>query len=368
MKILMINSVSGIRSTGRICTDIAEGMIAEGHEVKIAYGREDVPEKYRPLAVRIGSKRSERVNALKSRLFDNEGFNCKRTTKRFLRWAEQYDPDLLWLHNLHGYYLNLKLLFDWIKSRPSMKVKWTLHDCWAFTGHCSHFITAGCDKWQTHCDACPQKKGYPTSVLLSRARRNFDRKRECFLGVKDMTLITPSHWLANLARQSFLKDYPIEVVHNKINTEVFRPTPSDFRERYGLTDRRIVLGVATAWSASKGLSDFVRLSELLPDVYRIVLVGITPETAKTLPERILTIPRTNNATELAEIYTAADVFVNPSRQETFGLTTLEAISCGTPAIVYSGTACEEVVNTYGGGVAVSPSADAILVEIEKIFK
>ena len=348
MRVLMINVVCGIRSTGRICTDLAAGLEAEGHEVRIAYGRETVPEQYRKYAVRIGNDWDVRLHGVRSRTLDQHGLGSRGATRRFLAWADEYDPDLLWLHNIHGYFINYELLFDWIKGRPDMQVKWTLHDCWAFTGHCSHFTAVKCDRWKTGCERCPEKKRYPASLLLDNSKDNYARKRAAFTGVKNMTLITPSRWLADLVKESFLREYPVEVHYNTIDTDVFKPTPGDFRERYGLTDKKIVLGVASVWTDRKGLDDFVELSKMLDDDYKIVLVGLTPRQIKALPPKILGLPRTNSTRELAEIYTAADVFVNPSKEETFGLTTVEAISCGTKAIVYKGTACEEIVGTKKG--------------------
>ena len=366
MKVLFINSVCGIRSTGRIVAQLAEDYIKSGHECRIAYGREEVPENLRPMAIRIGSELSVKQNAVQARLLDNEGLNAKRATKQFLKWANSYNPDVLWLHNIHGYYLNIELLFDWIKSRPQMQVKWTLHDCWAFTGHCSYFSFADCDRWQYGCGNCCQTKKYPTSLFLDSSESNFRRKKQAFCGVKDMTLITPSKWLADLVKKSFLNEYPVEVSYNTIDTKVFSPTPSDFRQRYGLNDSKIVLGVAAIWDERKGLADFLKLSSLLPSDYAVVLVGISSEEIKNCPSSVIGIPPTNSARELAEIYTAADVFVNPSKEETFGLTTLEALSCGTPAIVYKDTACEEIANLYGG-IVVEQSVQALKVAIEQII-
>ncbi len=365
MKVLFINSVCGIRSTGRIVAQLAEDYIKNGHECRIAYGREEAPEALQPISVHIGSESDVKVNAVLARLLDNEGFNAKRATKKFLNWANTYNPDILWLHNLHGYYLNIELLFDWIKSRPQMQVKWTLHDCWAFTGHCSYFSFVGCDRWQYGCGGCCQSKKYPASLFLDSSENNYQRKRQAFCGVKDMTLITPSNWLADLVKQSFLKEYPVEVCYNTIDTEIFSPTPSDFRNRYGLNNRKIVLGVASVWDERKGLADFFELSSLLPKDYAVVLVGITDQEKQKCPPSVVCIPPTNSAKELAEIYTAADVFVNPSKEETFGLTTLEALSCGTPAIVYKNTACEEVACMYGG-IVVDQSVQAIKKAIEEL--
>lgn len=358
MRVLMINSVCGIRSTGRICTDLAEEFLAEGHEVKIAYGRESVPDKYKEISIRIGNRMDIYMSAVKARLLDNEGFNSVRATKEFLKWANEYNPDLLWLHNLHGYYINIDLLFKWVKSRPNMQVKWTLHDCWAFTGHCPHFSAIKCDKWKVQCENCPQKDIYPSSIYVDKSKTNYIRKKECFLGVKDMTLVTPSNWLANLVRDSYLFKYPIEVQYNKVDNTIFKPTQSDFREKYNLQDKKIVLGVATAWGERKGLNDFIELSKMLDTNYKIVLVGLTKKQINKLPKEILGIERTNNLSELAAIYTVADVFVNPSREETFGMTTVEAELCGTTAIVYKNTACEEIIKIYGG-IAVWENIDIL---------
>ena len=234
MKILMVNVSCGTGSTGRICTELADSFESSGHEVKIAYGRDEVPEKFRKYAVKIGTDLDVKLHGAKVRLFDACGFGSKRATRKFIRWADSYNPDLLWLHNLHGYYINIDGLFKWIKARPKMKVKWTLHDCWAFTGHCAYFTMAGCVKWKTHCEDCPQKDAYPASVLFDNSTINFNKKKALFTGIYDMTLITPSKWLANLVKDSFLREYPVEVVYNTIDVGVFKPTPSDFRKKHGI--------------------------------------------------------------------------------------------------------------------------------------
>ena len=334
MKVLFINGVCGIRSTGRIVTDLAEKYISQGHEVRIAYGRERVPEKYGTIAYRIGRESSVWTNALRARLLDNEGFNCLGQTKKFIQWANTYDPDVVWLHNLHGYYIHIEQLFQWIKSRPDMKVYWTLHDCWAFTGHCAHFSLAGCGKWKTRCQNCGLSGSYPRSIFRDRSEENFLRKREAFRGVKNMQLITPSHWLAELVKESFLGEYPVEVVHNEIDTGIFKPTESNIRGRLGLEDKKIVLGVASAWNDSKGFSDFLKLAGMLEDPYRILLVGLTKQQLKKLPDKIAGIARTDSAAQLAQIYTAADVFVNLTYEDTYPTVNLEAQACGTPCLTY----------------------------------
>lgn len=343
MKILFINSVCGVGSTGRICCELAEKCSADGNECKIAYGRGEVPQEYRKFAVPIGGTLNVLWHGFLTRLFDKHGFASKRATARFLRWADEYDPDVLWLHNIHGYYLNIEMLFAWIKSRPQMQVKWTLHDCWAFTGHCAYFSFVECEQWKTKCSHCPQKHKYPASIM-SAACKNFERKRAAFSGVKNMTIITPSQWLADLAKQSFLQEYPVEVSRNTINTSVFKPTPSDFRNRYGLENKIMILGVASVWDERKGLNDFLRLAEAADDHFAIVLVGLNNKQAKTLPTNIIGIPRTNSEQELAEIYSAADVLFNPTYEDNYPTVNLEAEACGTRVISYCAGGAPETLH------------------------
>ena len=367
MKVFQINSVCGIRSTGRICTDLAEVLRLQGHESIIAYGRESVPEKYKDISYRIGTDFGVKINALKARIFDNEGFNAKRATRKLINQIKKYDPDVIHLHNLHGYYLNIEILFDYLK-KSDKPVVWTLHDCWAFTGHCSYFDFVGCDKWQTECSKCPQKKGYPTSKCRDRSKKNYFQKKAAFTGVRNLTIVTPSKWLKDMVKLSFLKEYEVEVIPNGIDLTVFKPSPSDFRERYGIVNKKIILGVASVWDKRKGLQDFIELSKILDDEYKIVLVGLTEKQKKSLPESIIGITKTNNVKELAEIYTAADVFFNPSVEETMGLTTVEAFACGTPAITSNKTAVPEVVTENSGIVLDDLNTEQVVSVISRIKK
>ena len=345
MKVLLINSVCGIGSTGKIVGALAEDFAARGHEAVIAYGRDStVPERYQKFAHRIGADLDVKVSALRTRLLDDHGFANASATRKFLKWAESYDPDLLWLHNIHGYYIHVGMLFEWIKSRPHMQVKWTLHDCWAFTGHCAYFTMAGCEKWKQGCGNCPQKGGYPASGLLDNSRGNYKRKKETFTGVKNMALVTPSQWLADLTKESYLKEYPVEVCHNTIDREVFKPTPGDFRQRYGLEHKRIILGIASVWDTRKGLADFLALRKLLDENCAIVLVGLTEKQIESLPKGIVGISRTHDIRELAEIYTAADVLFNPTYEDNYPTVNLEAESCGTRVITYDTGGCAETIH------------------------
>ena len=367
MRYLFINTVADYGSTGTIVMQNAERLIQEGHEICIAYGRGDPDRRDGVQYIKIGNSLSVNAHSLKARLLDRGGFGSRSATLRFVRQAEQYAPDVIWLHNLHGYYLDIRVLFRWLKAHPERKVRWTLHDCWAFTGHCSHFSFIDCRKWQTQCRRCPQTKRYPKSILLDNSRRNFDDKKRAFLGVADMTLHPVSHWLEDLVKKSFLGGYPIEVMYNEVNKEIFRPRESDFRSRYGLEDKRVILGVAGKWNDRKGLYDFYTLAEKLPGEYRVALAGLNARQLEALPSGIVGIAEVNDPIRLAEIYTAADLYVNLSRQETFGMTTLEAVCCGTQAIVLRGTACEEIALQHDG-IVVDPSVDAVIRAIEDYFR
>lgn len=342
MRVLQINSVCGIRSTGRICTDIAAVLERHGYDCKIAFGRETVPAQHQKYAHRIATPWDNRIDALKSRIFDNTGFNSERITKRFIRWMREYDPDIIHLHNIHGYYVNVEALFQALKEMDK-PVIWTLHDCWSFTGHCSHFELIGCQKWRAGCYRCPKVHAYPKSWFLDHSGKSYARKKACFTGVKNLTIVTPSRWLADLVKQSFLKEYDVQVIPNGIDLNVFQPMPGTFREDYHLNGKKIVLAVASAWGRSKGLDDLFKLADMLGDGYRVVIVGLKPEQMRRLPENVTGIERTNHVRQLAQIYTAADIFVNPTYQDTYPTVNLEAQACGTPVITYrSGGSSESV--------------------------
>ncbi len=336
-KALFVNAVCGIRSTGRIVIDCARELEKEGYEVKIAYSRENVPQECQNYAVRIGNKIDVYWHAFMTYVFDQRGLWSRNATRRFLKWADEFNPDVLWLHNIHDYVINLKLLFEWIKSRPQMEVRWTQHDCWAFTGGCMHFVTRTCDQWKTHCVKCPKKEvvqGMSHLPVVHREEKNYNQKKRLFTKVKKMKLVAPSQWMADQIRQSFLGEYPIEVHYNTVDLGIFKPTDSSFRKKYGLENKKIILGVASAWSRSKGLFDFYKLSEILDNSYQIVLVGLTPSQLKSMPCNIIGIERTDSKQELAEIYSAADVFFNPTYADTYPTVNLEAEACDTRVITY----------------------------------
>lgn len=269
-----------------------------------------------------------------TRLFDRMGFYSKKDTANLLARLDEINPDVVHMHNIHGYWVNIEMLFDWLAKRRC-QVRWTLHDCWALTGHCAYP------------KSCPQLDTYPKTISKANCSRNYEDKRRIFTSVppERMTLITPSQWLADLVGQSFLKDYPVEVRHNAIDTDVFKPTPSDFRERNGIGDRFMVLGVASPWTERKGLGDFVKLAgELDSDKYAIVLVGLSEKQIGQLSKQLVALPKIESPERLAEAYSAADVFVHPGVEETFGMTVVEAQACGTSVVVAEGSACAEIAD------------------------
>lgn len=366
MKILMINSVCGIGSTGRICTDLATELEKQGHEVKIAYGRGEVPKQFKKYAVKVGTELDVRMHVLKARLFDKSGFGSKDVTRTFIQWVKNYDPDIIHLHNVHGYYINIEILFDYLK-RSNKKLIWTLHDCWSFTGHTAYCDTVNCEKWKYGCGKCPLLREYP-ATLLDNSKNNWNRKKELFTGISNMMIITPSIWLANLVKKSFLHDYVVEVINNGINTTEFHPVRSNFRKEYGLEDKFILLGVATAWDDNKGLSDFFKLEKNLDNDYKIVLVGLTKKQIRKLPKNILGIERTANIRQLAEIYTASNIFLNLSYCENYPTVNLESMACGTPIIAYRVGGNIEIVDKCGGCIVSKGDIQAVIRSIKQIQK
>ena len=365
MKILQINSVCGVGSTGRIATDLYKVLEEQGHECKIAYGRGTALESID--SIKIGSNLDNYTHVFKTRVFDKHGFGSVNATKKFIEEVKEYDPDIIHLHNIHGYYINIEILFNYLKE-ANKPVVWTLHDCWAFTGHCAYFDYVGCDKWKNGCSKCPQKQGYPTSNILDNSKFNYEKKKELFTSVKNMTIVTPSKWLANLVKKSFLDKYPVEVINNGIDLNIFKPTESNFREKYNLQEKFIILGVASVWEERKGLKYFVELSEKLSDDYKIVIVGVNEKQIKELPSNILTIMRTNNANELAQIYTTADIFVNPTLEDNFPTTNLEALACGTPVITFNTGGSKECINKNTGVVVEKDGIDEILKNLKNMVQ
>lgn len=357
LKILQINSVCGFGSTGRITTDLYKVIEEQGHECVIAYGRGTAPEGFK--TIKIGNNFDNYMHVAKTRTLDKHGFGSTGATKKFVEEVKKYNPDVIHLHNIHGYYINIELLFNYLKE-SGKKIIWTLHDCWSFTGHCSHFDYVGCDKWKKECKECQQKNEYPSSKFLDSSNWSYKKKKDLFTAIDEdkLTIVTPSNWLAGLVKKSYLKKYKVKVIHNGIDLDVFKPTKSDFRKRYNLESKKIILGVASVWTERKGLNYFIDLAKALDDRYKIVLVGVTKKQKRELTKNIIAITRTSDVNELVEIYSAVDIFFNPTLEDTFPTVNIEALACGIQVVTFKG----------GGGAEIIDGNCGTIIEKDKIEK
>lgn len=328
MRIVQINTFP-YKATGSIMMNIHNKLLEEQYDSYVVWGRGRAAQNEHEIAIR--DEFGVKFHGIYTRITDKTGFASKKMTRKLIDKLKQIEPDILHLHNIHGYYLNIEQLFNYIREN-NIKVVWTLHDCWAFTGHCAYFDMVGCEKWKTGCHDCEQKKTYPSSLIKDNSYWNWKKKRSLFTNL-NITIVTPCKWLKNIVKQSFLKEYPVEVIYNGIDLNVFHPEKTDFEEKYNLRGKYVILGVASEWTERKGLKDFIKLEEMLDRTkYRIVLVGLTQKQIKELPNTIIRIERTENVQELVGIYTRANVFFNPTYEDNFPTTNLEAIACGTPVM------------------------------------
>lgn len=357
-------------STGKIMFDLAETARKHGHTVYTFSAktfRRGVKNDYleRPFHTYYGSEAGNLVHKVVGGVTGFNGYLSSWATRKLIKQFEERNIDVLHLHNLHEFCINLPMLFGWIKKN-NIKVIWTLHDCWSFTGHCPHFSMIGCDKWKSGCGGCPQKNVYPKSYIDTTSFM-WRKKKEWFTGIKNLTIVTPSVWLARLVKESFLSEYPVKVINNGIDLNVFKPTSSKFRQEHGIDDDTyVLLGVSMGWGDKKGLDVFQCLADKLDDNYHIVLIGTDDATDKKLPENIFSIHRTANQTELAEIYTASDLFVNPTREDTYPTVNMESIACGTPVLTFKTGGSPEMVNEQTGAVVACDDVEELIREFERI--
>lgn len=351
MRIVQINSVYGRGSTGRIAADIHQELRREGHESWVAYGRYSAEAEG---VRRFGTNAEFLTHVAATLTLDDHGLWSKRATREMGAWLEELAPDVVHLHNLHGFYANHPLLFETLR-RLDRPVVWTLHDCWTFTGHCAYFTAVGCEKWRTGCGRCPQKTAYPPSLLLDRSARNFRIKRETYGDLPGLTLVTPSAWLGDLAGESFLSSARRRVIPNDPLWSVFSPTASDWRTRHQLEDRFVVLAVANIWEERKGLAYLLELLPMLRADEKLVVVGRLPR-GHRLPPEIMHVPATRDAGELAALYSAADVFVNPTLEDNYPTTNLEAAACGTVPVTFDTGGSGESALRGGGRVVAENTA------------
>lgn len=366
MKVLQINTVCGTGSTGKITVDLYKILKKENYDCKISYGRGDIPITVDIIdTIKIGNEFDSYMHGLKTRVFDRHGFGSINSTKKFIKQIEEYNPDIVHLHNIHGYYINIEILFKYLK-KTNRNIVWTLHDCWPFTGHCAYFDYVKCDRWKECCYDCSQKNIYPASYILENSKQNYINKKELFTSLKNVTIVTPSMWLASLVKESFLSKYPIKVINNGVDLDLFKPTESNFREKYSLEKKFIILGVANVWEKRKGLEYFIELSKLLDRRFKIVLVGIKDRKIYNIPDNILTIARTDNVRDLAGIYTSADIFLNPTLEDNFPTTNLESLACGTPVITFNTGGSIECVDNSNGYIVEKGDIESIVDILQNI--
>lgn len=367
--VIQINTYDG-GSTGTIARNINEKAKQNGWSAYLFYGRDSYHKAKHQGEALIGNNIWSRIrtlyHVLSTRLFDKHGLASNRDTEHLIKEIKRIKPDIIHLHNIHGYYMNYKILFEYLKE-SSIPVIWTLHDCWAMTGHCVHFNTVNCNKWEKQCQHCPQVKTYPTSLCIDRSAKNFTEKKRVFNSINRLTLVPVSNWLGDLVKKSFLKNHDITVIHNGIDVNTFKFTQGNIKELYNISDKKIVLGVATPWSKRKGFDDFIKLYETIPqDKYQIVMIGLSDDLIKKLPDGIIGLPRTNNVELLVKWYSAADVFVNMTYEDNYPTTNMEAISCGTPVITYKTGGSPESITLDTGRVVAAGNIAGAAEAIEEI--
>lgn len=361
---ITVEGTAGV--TGRIAEEIGILAMEKGWKSYIAYGRDPRPSKSN--LIRIGSDLDLYIHALNTRLFDRHCLGSKTATKKLISQIKDIKPDIIHLHHLHGYYINIEILFNFL-ANASIPVVWTFHDCWSVTGHCVYFDFAGCNKWKTECNTCPQKREYPASIFIDRSTKNYYLKKKLFTSVKKMVVVPVSNWLEDIVHESFMRNIPVQTIHNGIDTSVFKPQNNsvETREKYGIGDRFMLLGVANPWVKRKGLNDFIELSKCLNEDEVIVLVGLNNVQLKQLPQNIIGLTKTENRQKLIDLYSTADLFINPTWEDNFPTTNIESLSCGTPLVTYRTGGSIEAVSPETGFI-VNKGEISKLVEVIRTVK
>ena len=348
MKILQINTVyKNGGSTGRIVYDLQRIHEQVGIASYIAYGYKTT-ENIGENTICLQGWWRRKWNILKTRLFAQHGFYNITETNRLINYMDVIKPDIIHLHNIHNHYVNVKMLFDYIKQYK-IPVVWTFHDCWPFTGWCSHFDYAQCNKWKTECHHCPCKHDYPFTWFFDRSDKNYKNKREAFCKVDKMVLVTPSEWLSKFIDSSFLKEYSVAVINNGTDTNVFHPASTSLKAKLGINEKKMILAIAAKLAYKKGGDYLLQIPNKLNDDEVLVLLGLTNKQVKSLPkDRCIGIAYTNSIQELAEYYSAADVFINPTLEDNFPTTNIEALACGTPIVTFRTGGSVEVIDENTG--------------------
>ena len=366
MRVFQLNTFCGIKSTGRITTDIALLLEQQGDQCIIGYGAESVPDAYKRFAYRIGNPLERKIHGAIRKFFDGEGYGSIAGTLRLIKEIERFQPNVIHLHNLHGCYLHLGILFRFLQ-KAEIPLVWTLHDCWSFTGHCAYFNYIDCEKWKTECHHCTQLRSYPVCLGIDGSCRNQRRKKKLVHGLKSVTLVPPCHWLAKYIPDSILREYPIRVICNGVDREVFRPVdPKNLREKHKISAKYLVLAVAADWDERKGMKYLLEAASKLSDDYQIAILGLLPEQMAGLPHNVLGLQATGNVEELAQWYSAADCLANPTMEDNMPLVNLEALACGTPVAVFRTGGCVEAVDDTCGIVAPQGDSAALAQAIQQL--
>jgi glycosyltransferase involved in cell wall biosynthesis len=362
MKILQINLVNGSKSTGRTTIELTDYLNSNGHQAYVAcsfgLGKD--------YEYQIGTSIGKRLHSLFSRIFGNQGYYSKFSTSKLIKYIDELKPDVVHLRNLHGNYINLNILFDYI-SRKNLPTVITLHDTWFYTGKCCFYTEANCFKWQKECGNCPQLRRDNPSWFVDKTKSNLLDKKNWLKNIPRLAVIGVSDWITDESRKSILKSANIIYrIYNWIDLDEFQPVESfGLRSSLGLEEQFIIIGVASKWGERKGLSSFIELSQMISDKMKIILIGKI-EDKFTLPSNIISIPETHSKKELAQYYSLADVFITFSKEESFGKVTAEALACGTPAIVYDSTANSEIVSEECGYVVDSGNIKKVVEKIKEI--
>lgn len=350
-KLLQINATANWGSTGKIAEQIGQRAMEHGWESYIAYGRKYNPSKSK--LIKVGGKLNPYIHFVKQFIFDTEGLNSIHATKKLINRIKSINPDIIHLHNIHDHWLSYKILFEYLNT-INTPVVWTFHDCWAFTGHCMHFIHSNCNKWKTMCSMCPQK-----GIFLDHSFRNYNLKSYLFTN-NNLTIVPVSQWMAEFVKESFLRDKKIKVIQNGVDVKIFTPTDKKNNDKF------TILAVSNVWNKSKGLYDIFKLRELLPTEYEIVVVGLSLKQIKDLPLGIKGIQRTQNIQELVNLYSMSNVFVNPTYADTFPTVNIEALACGIPVITYKTGGSPEAVDEKTGVVVEQGNVNALAEAIKQI--
>lgn len=358
--LLEVNTALTGCTTGDLVGSLSRHFSERGWDVTIAYGRRAAGEQPTNLnLLKIGNRLQHYTHALATRLMDMHGLMSKNATKKLCRFIETEKPDIIHLHNIHGYWLNYQILFETLRKH-NIPIVWTLHDCWPMTGHCSHFLDVGCTEWKTGCrtSCCPAKRNYPSTLGLSRNKDNFSDKKKSYGSLNNMHIITVSDWMNSIARQSMLAGNEIHTIHNGVDMDIFRRMRADEMDCY-LPDevkeidnnKKIVLTAANAWYAAKGYDAIVNYSRRMPRDVVLICVGNCSKISnklKSIKNRIIVLDRVSDPKTMAALFNRADLFFNPSRVESMSMVNVEAIACGTPVATSAVSGMPETVNKEVG--------------------